>query len=70
MNGRLVAVLAKPGDAVRKGQRVVVLEAMKMQHEIAATRDGVIASVAVKEGDQVATRAVLAALVDADQPKA
>ena len=68
MNGRIVAVLAAAGDTVRKGQRVVVLEAMKMQHEICAGRDGVIASIAVKEGDQVATRHVLAQL--ADEPAA
>lgn len=62
MNGRIVAVLAKAGDKVAKGQRVVVLEAMKMQHEIAASRAGTLERVAVKEGDQVATRQLLAAL--------
>jgi geranyl-CoA carboxylase alpha subunit len=62
MNGRIVAVLAKAGDKVAKGQRVVVLEAMKMQHEIAASRAGTVEQVAVKEGDQVATRQLLAAL--------
>jgi geranyl-CoA carboxylase alpha subunit len=63
MNGRIVAVLAKAGDKVSKGQRVIVLEAMKMQHEIAAGRSGTIERIAVKEGDQVATRQLLAALV-------
>ncbi len=62
MNGRIVSVLAKPGDAVKKGQRVVILEAMKMQHEIVAGRDGIVETVSVKEGDQVATRQLLAAL--------
>ena len=62
MNGRIVAVLAQAGDTVKKGQRVVVLEAMKMQHEIVAGRDGVLEAVSVKEGDQVATRHVLATL--------
>ncbi len=62
MNGRIVAVLAQAGEAVKKGQRVVILEAMKMQHEIVAGRDGVVETVSVKEGDQVATRQVLAAL--------
>jgi geranyl-CoA carboxylase alpha subunit len=62
MNGRIVAVLAKPGEKVAKGQRIVVLEAMKMQHEIAAGRDGVLAEIPVKEGDQVTTRQLLAAL--------
>ncbi len=65
MNGRIIAVDAKAGDAVTKGQRLVVLEAMKMQHEIVAERDGRIASCAVKPGDQVATRQVLVSLVTA-----
>lgn len=64
MNGRIVAVLAKAGDNVAKGQRVVILEAMKMQHEITSPRDGALASVDVSEGDQVATRQLLAALTE------
>jgi len=59
MNGAIVGVFAKAGDAVSKGQRLVVLEAMKMQHEISAERDGVIDKVLVKPGDQVATRQLL-----------
>ena len=59
MNGAIVAVFAKPGDRVSRGQRVVVLEAMKMQHEISAERDGAIEKVLVKPGDQVATRQLL-----------
>ncbi len=62
MNGRIVAVLAKAGERVTKGQRILVLEAMKMQHEIAAGRAGVVESIAVREGEQVATRQLLAAL--------
>jgi geranyl-CoA carboxylase alpha subunit len=62
MNGAIVGVLAKPGEAVVKGQCVVVLEAMKMQHEILAERDGVIDKILVKPGDQVATRQLLAEL--------
>ena len=62
MNGAIIGVLAKPGDRVARGQRVVVLEAMKMQHEITAERDGVIDKVLVKPGDQVATRQLLVEL--------
>ena len=62
MNGRIVSVLAQAGETVKKGQRIVILEAMKMQHEIVAGRDGVLEAVSVKEGDQVATRHVLATL--------
>ena len=63
MNGRIVLVEAKAGDTVKKGQRLVVLEAMKMQHEIAAERDGTVESCTIKPGDQVATRQVLVSLV-------
>ena len=66
MNGRIVSVLAQAGEAVKKGQRIVILEAMKMQHEITAGRDGVLETVSVKEGDQVATRHVLATLAAED----
>jgi geranyl-CoA carboxylase alpha subunit len=62
MNGAVVAVLAKVGDHVKKGQRIVIVEAMKMQHEIAAERDGVVARIHVREGDQVATRQILGEL--------
>jgi geranyl-CoA carboxylase alpha subunit len=62
MNGAIVSVLAGPGDRVVKGQRIVVLEAMKMQHEICAERDGTIDKILVKPGDQVATRQLLVEL--------
>ena len=63
MNGAIIGVHAKPGDSVSKGQRIVVLEAMKMQHEICAERAGTIEKVLVKLGDQVATRQLLVELV-------
>jgi geranyl-CoA carboxylase alpha subunit len=62
MNGAIVGVFAKPGDRVGRGQRLIVLEAMKMQHEISAERDGVVDKVLVKTGDQVATRQLLVEL--------
>ena len=62
MNGKVVAVLVAEGDAVEKGQRLVVVEAMKMQHELTAQVAGSVARLAVKAGDQVATRQVLAEL--------
>ena len=62
MNGAIISVQAKPGDRVTRGQRIVVLEAMKMQHELAAERDGVVDKVLVKPGDQVATRQLLVEL--------
>jgi biotin carboxyl carrier protein len=62
MNGVIVGVLAKPGDRIARGQRVIVLEAMKMQHDIGAARDGTVDKVLVKPGDQVATRQLLVEL--------
>jgi len=63
MNGKIVAVHAASGDKVEKGQRIVVLEAMKMQHELVAQVSGTLAQLSVKTGDQVATRQVLAQVV-------
>ena len=62
MNGKVVAVLVKAGDTVAKGQRLVIVEAMKMQHEMAAGSNGTVARLTVKPGDQVATRQLLVEL--------
>jgi geranyl-CoA carboxylase alpha subunit len=59
INGRVVEVAAAAGVAVAKGDRLVVLEAMKMEHEIRAARAGRIADVGVKPGDQVVPGQVL-----------
>ncbi len=63
MTGTIAAVRVKPGDAVRKGQCLVILEAMKMEHEIVASHDGTVAAVLVVPGEQVATRKLLVELV-------
>jgi geranyl-CoA carboxylase alpha subunit len=62
MNGAIIAVDVTAGDRVARGQRLVVLEAMKMQHEIRALRDGVVGKVLVAIGQQVATRQLLVEL--------
>jgi geranyl-CoA carboxylase alpha subunit len=54
MNGRVVAVLVKPGDRVAVGQPVMTLEAMKMQHVHAAGIAGTVSAIDVTEGEQVA----------------
>jgi biotin carboxyl carrier protein len=59
MPGRVVRVLAAEGDAVEAGQGVVVVEAMKMENEIAAPRTGRVASVAVRSGQPVEGGALL-----------
>ncbi|NRG19194.1 acetyl/propionyl/methylcrotonyl-CoA carboxylase subunit alpha [Rhizobiales bacterium] len=53
MHGKVIAIHVKAGDHVTKGDRLAVVEAMKMEHAITAPRDGVIEDVPVVEGDQV-----------------
>jgi len=53
MPGKLIAFHAKAGDAVKKGQPLAVMEAMKMEHTITAPRDGVVAELLFAVGDQV-----------------
>ena len=60
MNGRVVAVLVKPGERVTAGQPVLTLEAMKMEHIHKAGIDGVIAAIDVAEGEQVTTGRIVA----------
>ncbi|MEM6761115.1 MAG: biotin carboxylase N-terminal domain-containing protein [Pseudomonadota bacterium] len=66
MPGLIKDLAATPGQAVRKGARLAVLEAMKMEHALFATRDGEIAEVLVAEGDQVTSGAPLIRLTDPD----
>ena len=51
--GVIVAVKVKVGDAVKNGQVVAILEAMKMENEIQAEFDGVVTSVNVAQGDSI-----------------
>jgi 3-methylcrotonyl-CoA carboxylase alpha subunit len=62
MPGAVKRVTAATGAAVSKGDALVILEAMKMEHTLTAPRDGVIADVSVTEGDQVEDGAVLVML--------
>jgi 3-methylcrotonyl-CoA carboxylase alpha subunit len=62
--GRVAKVFVRKGDKVAKGDRIAVVEAMKMEHVLHAARDGVIGRLAVKEGDQVTEGALIAALAD------
>ena len=55
MNGRVVAVLVKPGEKVLAGQPVMTLEAMKMEHVHTAGVAGTVAAIDVAEGEQVTT---------------
>jgi biotin carboxyl carrier protein len=59
MPGKIVRVLVKPGDDVRARQGLVVVEAMKMENELRAARDGRVRLVAVEEGQSVEAGTVL-----------
>ena len=59
MDGRIVAVKVSAGDKVTRGQTLVVLEAMKIQHQLKAALDAEVESVTVREGQQVSNRTVL-----------
>jgi len=62
MPGNIMKVNVKAGDAVKKGDVLCILEAMKMENEIFAPVDGTVASVDVAQGATVATDAVLVTL--------
>ncbi len=59
MPGRLVRVLVAPGDTVQAGQRLAVVEAMKMENEVASPAAGVVSDVRAAAGDSVESGAVL-----------
>jgi 3-methylcrotonyl-CoA carboxylase alpha subunit len=64
MHGKLVALMCKPGDAVAKGQKLAVVEAMKMEHALASPRDGVVAEVFADVGAQVSEGARVVTLLE------
>lgn len=59
MPGMIVRVEAAPGDAVKAGQGIVVMEAMKMENELKSETDGIVARVLVEPGQAVEKGAVL-----------
>ncbi len=64
INGRVAKVFVTAGDTVAKGDRIAVIEAMKMEHVLHSARDGTIATIAVSEGAQVTEGALVAALTE------
>lgn len=53
MAGTILRILVKEGQTVKKGENLIVLEAMKMENEIVADKDGIIRSILVKANDSV-----------------
>ncbi|KQM23060.1 methylcrotonoyl-CoA carboxylase [Sphingomonas sp. Leaf24] len=66
MPGRIVAVTVMAGDRVIAGQRLVVLEAMKMEQALLSPFDGIVADLSAREGAQVAEGVILVRIAKAD----
>ena len=62
MPGRVLSIAATEGQAVERGQLLLVLEAMKMEHRITAPADGIVKAIRVAQGEQVANGATLVML--------
>ena len=58
-NGKVIAVKAQPGATVARGDTLLVLESMKLEHALGASRDGIVKAVHVEPGQQAATSQVL-----------
>ncbi len=72
LTGTVASVLVEPGDTVRAGRPIVVLESMKMEHEVAAASTGTVHRVAVSPGDTVTAGDQLVIIADGtvDEPEA
>ena len=66
MHGKVVAVFVVEGESVEKGQRLAVVEAMKMEHVLVARRTGLVTEVAVDVGQQVSEGAKVAVIGDSE----
>lgn len=62
MPGLVLSVMVQPGQAIKKGESVLILEAMKMENVIKAPGDGVVKSIAVVKGNAVEKNQVLVEL--------
>jgi geranyl-CoA carboxylase alpha subunit len=67
-NGKVIAVQVKPGATVARGETLLVLESMKLEHALGASRDGVIKAVHVSAGQQAATQQVLVSFEEVPSP--
>ena len=66
MPGKVIAVEVIKGDVVTKGQKLLTLEAMKMEHTLVAPFDGIVAELAAAPGAQVQVEALLARIEAAE----
>ena len=66
MHGKVLAVLVQKGDTVRRGQRLAIIEAMKMEHTLTAPVEGTVVEIAVEKDAQVAEGAMLILIAPSD----
>ena len=57
--GTVLEIFIQPGQDVKKGQDLMILDAMKMQNRLKCNMDGIVKSIAVKKGDKVSKGTVL-----------
>jgi 3-methylcrotonyl-CoA carboxylase alpha subunit len=67
MHGKVLAIMVASGDQVTKGQRLAIIEAMKMEHTLTAPRAGRVGEIAVAPGAQVADGASLMTIESAEE---
>jgi biotin carboxyl carrier protein len=58
--GNIFKILVSVGDEVKKGDKIIIMESMKMENNVLAEKDGTISSIRVKEGDAVLQNDLLA----------
>ena len=68
MHGKVLGILVEEGERVTRGQRLAIIEAMKMEHTLHAPIDGTVAEIAVAPDAQVAEGAKVMVIVPADAP--
>ncbi|AFK61073.1 biotin carboxylase subunit of acetyl-CoA carboxylase [Advenella kashmirensis WT001] len=66
MPGKIISLSVKAGDTVKKGDALMVMEAMKMEHAITAPTSGIVEEVFFAVGDQVTDGAELIRIEEAD----
>jgi biotin carboxyl carrier protein len=61
--GNILDILVNPGDIIKKGQKLLIMEAMKMENQILAEKDGVVESIKVQKGESVLQGDVLIEII-------
>jgi 3-methylcrotonyl-CoA carboxylase alpha subunit len=67
MHGKVLSLLVEQGARVRRGQRLAIIEAMKMEHTLTAPVDGTVAEIAVAQDAQVAEGAKVMLIAPASE---